>query len=181
VRGNPQAQFGKRPTEKDLAKGTSPAVDFTWREVRGNSPGAIPIERPGPTRQQRSASTRCGSRGARGDKERLCRMRAAVEGYEAEAARLSWVRALTGQAARRSAVTRTILLIATLLCIGLLGLPFIQFRFSGPVNSLIDREISAIGLALTGATLALAPLIRRGGPEWCSVVRAAVRGVRGRG
>jgi hypothetical protein len=29
VRGNPQALFGKRPTEKDPAKGTSPAVDFT--------------------------------------------------------------------------------------------------------------------------------------------------------
>jgi hypothetical protein len=31
VRGNPQALFGKRPTEKDPAKGTSPAVDFTLR------------------------------------------------------------------------------------------------------------------------------------------------------
>jgi hypothetical protein len=29
VRGNLQALFGKRPTEKDPAKGTSPAVDFT--------------------------------------------------------------------------------------------------------------------------------------------------------
>ena len=29
MRGNPQALFGKRPTEKDPAKGTSPAVDFT--------------------------------------------------------------------------------------------------------------------------------------------------------
>jgi hypothetical protein len=29
VQGNPQALFGKRPTEKDPAKGTSPAVDFT--------------------------------------------------------------------------------------------------------------------------------------------------------
>jgi hypothetical protein len=29
VRGNSQALFGKRPTEKDLAMGTSPAVHFT--------------------------------------------------------------------------------------------------------------------------------------------------------
>jgi hypothetical protein len=33
VRGNSQALFGKRPTEKDPAKGTSPAVDFTRREA----------------------------------------------------------------------------------------------------------------------------------------------------
>jgi hypothetical protein len=33
VRGNPQALFGKRPTEKDPAKGTSPAVDFTREEA----------------------------------------------------------------------------------------------------------------------------------------------------
>jgi hypothetical protein len=31
VRGNLHALFGKRPTEKDPAKGTSPAVDFTLR------------------------------------------------------------------------------------------------------------------------------------------------------
>ena len=31
MRGNPQILFGKRPTEKDLAKGTSPAVHFTLR------------------------------------------------------------------------------------------------------------------------------------------------------
>ena len=49
MRGNPQALFGKRPTEKDPAKGTSPAVDFTRREVRGDGPGAIPAPRPGPT------------------------------------------------------------------------------------------------------------------------------------
>jgi hypothetical protein len=36
VRGNPQALFGKRPTEKDPAKGTSPAVDFT----RGRTPAS---------------------------------------------------------------------------------------------------------------------------------------------
>jgi len=36
VRGNPQALFGKRPTEKDPAKGTSPAVDFTRRAGTGN-------------------------------------------------------------------------------------------------------------------------------------------------
>jgi hypothetical protein len=40
VRGNPQALFGKRPTEKDPAKGTSPAVDFTLRGPRcSNAPG----------------------------------------------------------------------------------------------------------------------------------------------
>jgi hypothetical protein len=39
VRGNPQALFGKRPTEKDPAKGTSPAVDFTWREAARKRPG----------------------------------------------------------------------------------------------------------------------------------------------
>jgi hypothetical protein len=49
VRGNLQALFGKRPTEKDPAKGTSPAVDFTRRAGRGNPPGAIPAGRPGPT------------------------------------------------------------------------------------------------------------------------------------
>jgi hypothetical protein len=38
VRGNPQALFGKRPTEKNPAKGTSPAVDFTLRGPgRGNA------------------------------------------------------------------------------------------------------------------------------------------------
>jgi hypothetical protein len=39
VRGNPQALFGKRPTEKDLAEGTSPAVHFTWREAAWKRPG----------------------------------------------------------------------------------------------------------------------------------------------
>jgi hypothetical protein len=35
-----QALFGKRPTEKDPAKGTSPAVDFTLRGAgRSNAPG----------------------------------------------------------------------------------------------------------------------------------------------
>jgi hypothetical protein len=38
VRGNPQALFGKRPTEKDPAKGTSPAVHFTLWEPRGEIP-----------------------------------------------------------------------------------------------------------------------------------------------
>ena len=33
MRGNLQALFGKRPTEKDPAKGTSPAVDFTREEA----------------------------------------------------------------------------------------------------------------------------------------------------
>jgi Universal stress protein family len=36
VRGN--ALFGKRPTEKDPAKGTSPAVDFTRREAARKRP-----------------------------------------------------------------------------------------------------------------------------------------------
>jgi PhnB protein len=36
VRGNLQALFGKRPTEKDPAKGTSPAVDFTRWGAAGN-------------------------------------------------------------------------------------------------------------------------------------------------
>ena len=53
MRGNPQALFGKRPTEKDPAKGTSSAVDFTRREVRGNGPGATPAPRPGPTLRSR--------------------------------------------------------------------------------------------------------------------------------
>lgn len=97
-------------------------------------------------------------------KEKLCEMRAAVEEYEAEAARLSWARALIRQAPRRSAATQILLLVAALLCFGLLGLPFVQFSFSGRVNSFIDREISAIGLAVTGATLVLAPLIRRVSP-----------------
>ncbi len=40
MRGNPQALFGKRPTEKDPAKGTSPAVDFTLGGPRcSNAPG----------------------------------------------------------------------------------------------------------------------------------------------
>ncbi len=34
MRGNLHALFGKRPTEKDPAKGTSPAVDFTPRGGR---------------------------------------------------------------------------------------------------------------------------------------------------
>ena len=38
MRGNPQALFGKRPTEKDPAKGTSPAVDFTRREAARERP-----------------------------------------------------------------------------------------------------------------------------------------------
>jgi hypothetical protein len=59
VRGNPQALFGKRPTEKDPAKGTSPAVDFTRRAGRGNPPGAIPAGRPGPTQPVPSARRRC--------------------------------------------------------------------------------------------------------------------------
>jgi len=33
-----QALFGKRPTEKDPAKGTSPAVHFTLREPGGAIP-----------------------------------------------------------------------------------------------------------------------------------------------
>ena len=33
-----QALFGKRPTEKDPAKGTSPAVDFTLRGPGGEIP-----------------------------------------------------------------------------------------------------------------------------------------------
>jgi len=39
VRGNLQALFGKRPTEKDPAKGTSPAVHFTRREAARKGPG----------------------------------------------------------------------------------------------------------------------------------------------
>ena len=35
-----QALFGKRPTEKDPAKGTSPAVDFTLRAAGGEIPPA---------------------------------------------------------------------------------------------------------------------------------------------
>jgi hypothetical protein len=42
VRGNPQALFGKRPTEKDPAKGTSPAVDFTLWEPGGEIPPGHP-------------------------------------------------------------------------------------------------------------------------------------------
>ena len=39
MRGNSQALFGKRPTEKDPAKGTSPTVDFTLRgRGRSNAP-----------------------------------------------------------------------------------------------------------------------------------------------
>jgi hypothetical protein len=45
VRGNPQALFGKRPTEKDLAKGTSPAVDFTRREAARKRPGSSRMNR----------------------------------------------------------------------------------------------------------------------------------------
>ena len=47
MRENSQALFGKRPTEKDPAKGTSPAVDFTLR-----GPGA---EMPRATRPKTSA------------------------------------------------------------------------------------------------------------------------------
>ena len=57
MRGNPQALFGKRPTEKDPAKGTSPAVDFTRRAGRGNPPGAILAGRPGPTQLGPEIST----------------------------------------------------------------------------------------------------------------------------
>jgi hypothetical protein len=42
VRGNLQALFGKRPTEKDPAKGTSPAVDFTLWEPGGEIPPGHP-------------------------------------------------------------------------------------------------------------------------------------------
>ncbi len=45
MRGNPQALFGKRPTEKDPAKGTSPAVDFTRREAARKRPGFTRSER----------------------------------------------------------------------------------------------------------------------------------------
>ena len=49
MRGNPQALFGKRPTEKDLAKGTSTAVDFTrcgggWK--RSNLAMVTAVKRP---------------------------------------------------------------------------------------------------------------------------------------
>jgi len=40
VRGNLQALFGKRLTEKGPAKGTSPAVDFTLRAAGGEIPPA---------------------------------------------------------------------------------------------------------------------------------------------
>ena len=46
MRGNPQALFGKRPTEKDPAKGTSSAVDFTREGARGKRPVATPAPRP---------------------------------------------------------------------------------------------------------------------------------------
>ncbi len=46
MRGNLQALFGKRPTEKDPAKGTSPAVDFTRQGDRGKRPVATPASRP---------------------------------------------------------------------------------------------------------------------------------------
>ena len=49
MRGNPQALFGKRPTEKDPAKGTSPAVDFTRREATRKRPGFRSLN-PGPRR-----------------------------------------------------------------------------------------------------------------------------------
>ena len=47
MRGNPQALFGKRPTEKDPAKGTSLAVHFTlWgpgaEMPRATRPKGIP-------------------------------------------------------------------------------------------------------------------------------------------
>ena len=44
MRGNPQALFGKRPTEKDPAKGTSPAVDFTLRGPRRSNAPGLPDE-----------------------------------------------------------------------------------------------------------------------------------------
>ena len=44
MRGNPQALFGKRPTEKDPAKGTSPAVHFTLREPGGETPPGYSLE-----------------------------------------------------------------------------------------------------------------------------------------
>ncbi len=44
-----QALFGKRPTEKDPAKGTSPAVDFTRREAARKRPKFTKGE-PGPRR-----------------------------------------------------------------------------------------------------------------------------------
>ena len=46
MRGNPQALFGKRPTEKDPAKGTSPAVDFTREGACGKRTAATPKPRP---------------------------------------------------------------------------------------------------------------------------------------
>jgi hypothetical protein len=53
-RGNPQALFGKRPTEKDPAKGTSPAVDFTLREPGGAIPSG---HSPGPVSGSDTAAT----------------------------------------------------------------------------------------------------------------------------
>ena len=40
MRGNSHALFGKRPTEKDPAKGTSPAVHFTRREAVRKRPSS---------------------------------------------------------------------------------------------------------------------------------------------
>ena len=49
MRGNSQALFGKRPTEKDPAKGTSLAVDFTRREAARKRP-EFTVREPGPRR-----------------------------------------------------------------------------------------------------------------------------------
>jgi hypothetical protein len=53
VQGNSQALFGKRPTEKDPAKGTSPAVDFTREGTCGNGLVVTPAPR------RRSTSPPC--------------------------------------------------------------------------------------------------------------------------
>lgn len=47
MRGSSHASFGKRPTEKDPVKGTSPAVDFTlWEPGSEALPGHPAGERP---------------------------------------------------------------------------------------------------------------------------------------
>ena len=47
MRGNSQALFGKRPTEKDPAKGTSPTVHFTRRGgVEAEPEGTAPVPHP---------------------------------------------------------------------------------------------------------------------------------------
>jgi hypothetical protein len=56
VRGNLQALFGKRPTEKDPAMGTSPAVDFTLGGPRcSNAPGL-----PGGKQEHMTEPSECG-------------------------------------------------------------------------------------------------------------------------